>query len=382
MESRINRRNWFKSTISLTAGLTLGSSITQQLLAAPASKAELDFFAGGKKAGGKIRLNSNENPYGPSDKARQAVINVLGEANRYPFKETDDLKALIAAKEGVTPQHIHIGAGSGDILCQSAVAFGIEGGSVLSSYPVFPLLMNFAEVFNCRWDKVDLNDKLEHDYDAMAAAVKSDTKLVFICNPNNPTGTIVDPAKIKSFCEQVSKKAVVYADEAYIEFLEPSQQISMVDLVKKDMNVVVSKTFSKVYGLAGLRVGYVVAKPELISKIYKYAGDIPLSQPAIAAATASLGDDAFMKSTREKNAIARAVLTDYLDKHNTLYGKSVNNVVFFPAPRDGKTILAKMEEKGYLMRVWDYKGKEWCRVSIGTLDEMKGFVRAFDEVVA
>ncbi|MEJ0054809.1 MAG: histidinol-phosphate transaminase [Bacteroidota bacterium] len=382
MESKINRRNWFKSTISLTAGLTLGSSIAQQLIAAPASKAEREFLAGGKKMGGKVKLNSNENPYGPSDKARQAVINVLGEANRYPFKETDELKALIAAKEGVTPAHIHIGAGSGDILCQSAVAFGIDGGSVLSAYPVFPLLMNFAEVFKCRWDKVDLNEKLEHDYDAMAAAVKGDTKLAFICNPNNPTGTIVAPAKIRAFCEEVSKKTLVYVDEAYIEFLEPAQQVSMVELVKKDMNVVVSKTFSKVYGLAGLRVGYVVARPDLISKIYKYAGDIPLSQTAIAAAEASLGDDAFMKMTRDKNTAARAVLTDYLDKKNTLYGKSVNNVVFFPAPRDGKTILAKMEEKGYLIRVWDYQGKEWCRVSIGTMDEMKGFVKAFDEVVA
>ncbi len=382
MESKINRRNWFKSTISLTAGLAVGSSLSQQLMAAPVSHAEMDFFADKKKAGGKIRLNSNENPYGPSEKARQAVVQILGEANRYPFKETGDLKALIAAKEGVTPQHIHLGAGSGDILCQSAAAYGVEGGSVLSSYPVFPLLMNFAEVFKCRWDRVNANEQLEHDYDGMAAAVKSDTKLVFICNPNNPTGTVVNPAKIRSFCEEVSKKSVVFVDEAYIEFLEPSQQVSMVELVKKDMNVIVSKTFSKIYGLAGLRVGYIVAKPELIEKVYKYAGDIPLSQTAIAAAEASLGDESFMKMTREKNASARAVLTDYLDKKNLFCGKPVTNVVFFPAPRDGKTILARMEDKGYLMRVWDYKEKEWCRVSIGTIDEMKGFVKAFDEVVA
>ncbi len=382
MESTINRRDWFKSTISLTAGLTLGPSLVQQLIAAPASKAEASFFSGGKKMSSKIRLNSNENPYGPSEKAKQAVVSILSEANRYPFKETEDLKALIAAKEGVTPQHIHIGAGSGDILCQAAVAFGIEGGSVMSSYPTFPLLMNFAEVFKCRWDRVDANEKLEHDYDAMAAAVKSDTRLVFICNPNNPTGTIVSPAKIKSFCEEVSKKSVVYVDEAYIEFLEPAQQVSMVELVKKDMNVIVSKTFSKVYGLAGLRVGYIVAKPELIDRVYKYAGDIPLSQTAIAAAMASMGDETFMKMTRDKNAAARAVLTDYLDKHKVFYGKPLSNVVFFPAPRDGKTILAKMEEKGFLMRVWDYKEKEWCRVSIGTMEEMKMFVKAFDEVVA
>ncbi|NOT74740.1 MAG: aminotransferase class I/II-fold pyridoxal phosphate-dependent enzyme [Cyclobacteriaceae bacterium] len=382
MQSITNRRGWFKSTLSLTAGLTLVPSLAQELMAAPVSKAEMDFLGREKKYSGNVRLNSNENPYGPSDKARQAIIQILTEANRYPFDATTALKATIAAKEGVAPECIHLGAGSGDILCQSSVAFGIEGGSIVSSYPTFPLLMNFAQVFNCRWDKVDLNDKLEHNYDAMAAAVKSDTKLVFICNPNNPTGTYVDAAKVRSFCETVSTKVPVYVDEAYIEFLEPSQQISMVELVKKNLNVIVSKTFSKIYGLAGLRIGYIVAKPDLINRVAKYAGDIPINQTAIAAANASLGDVDFMKLTREKNAAARLVLTDYLDKHKIMYGKSLINVVFFPAPKDGKMILAKMEEKGFLMRVWDYQQKEWCRVSIGTIDEMRSFVKAFDEVTA
>lgn len=383
MKSNITRRDWFRSTLSLTAGLTMIPSLASQLMASPMSDAEAAFFKDKeKKTGGKVRLNSNENPYGPSDKARHAVVEMLSESNRYPFQVIDELKAVLAAKEGVSPEYIHVGAGSSDMLCQTGVAFGLEGGRVLSPYPTFPLLMNYAEIFKATWDKVELNDKLECDYDAMAAAITADTRLAFICNPNNPTGTFVDNAKVRAFCETISPKVPVYADEAYLEFLEPAQQVSMVELVKKDMNVIVSRTFSKIYGLAGLRVGYIVAKPDLIKRISKFASGFPMNQPAIAAAHASLGDTAFMKMTRDKNAAARAVLTDYLDGHKTFYGKSHINLVFFPAPKDGKTILTKMDEKGFLIRIWDYKQREWCRVSIGTLDEMKQFVKAFDEVVA
>ncbi len=381
MKNQLNRRDWLKSTFALTAGFTMTSSLASQLMASPMSRAEELFAPGISKTPLLAKLNFNENPYGPSEKAKQAIIQSLSQSNRYAIQELDELKSLLAKKEGVTPDYIHIGAGSGDILCQTGVAFGLEGGSVMSAFPTFSLLMNFAEIFKATWHKVNLNDRLEHDYEAMASAIRNDTRLIFICNPNNPSGTLVDPQKVKAFCEEVSKKVPVYADEAYLEFLDPAQQISMVDLVKKDMNVIVSRTFSKIHGLAGLRVGYIIAKPELINRISSYQHDIPVSTGSIAAAKACLGDEDFMKLTRTKNLEARAVLTNYLDKKKIAYGKTYTNFVFFPAPKAGNTILTKMEEKGYLMRIWDYQQREWCRVSIGTLDEMKGFVKAFDEVV-
>lgn len=378
---QLNRRDWLKSTLALTAGVTMTSSLAERLMATPMSHAEERFRKSIGLSAAKIKLNSNENPYGPSEKARQAIIQILAQANRYPDDEMNELKTLIAKKEGVTPDYVHVGAGSGDILCQAGTAFGLEGGSVMSAFPTFSLLMNFAETFKASWDKVNLNDKLEHDYDAFASAIKNDTRLIFICNPNNPSGTMVDPQKVKAFCEEVSKKVPVYSDEAYLEFLEPSEQISMVELVKKDMNVIVSRTFSKIHGLAGLRIGYIIAKPELINRIATYSHDIPVSHTAIAAAKTCLGDEAFMKMTRNKNVEARDVLTHYLDKKKITYGKTLTNFVFFSAPKEGSIILSKMEEKGYLMRIWDYKQSEWCRVSIGTLNEMKGFVEAFDEVI-
>jgi histidinol-phosphate aminotransferase len=382
MKSQLSRRDWFKSTLALTAGLTITPALVNSLMAGPASEAERLFFQMGKMNGGKVRLNSNENPYGPSEKAKKAVMQILSEGNRYAFKEMEDLKKILADKEGVDPSFIMLGAGSGELLCQTGIAYGLDGGRVLSAYPTFTLLMNYAQQMNATWDKVDLNDKLEFDYEKLLSAIKDDTRLVFSCNPNNPTGTVVNSEIVKSFCEEASKKTLVYADEAYIEFLEPSQQKSMVSILQNTPNMIVSKTFSKVYGLAGLRIGYIVAHPDVLKKVGKYGDTISPSQTALAAAKASLGDEDFMKMTREKNAVARKVLTDYLDKKNIFYGKSQTNVVLFPAPMDGKTILSKLDDKGFLIRVWDYQQKEWCRVSIGTADEMKAFVKVFDEVTA
>ena len=383
MKSNITRREWFRSAVAAGAGIPLGLSVVQELMAAPASKAEIA-YGGLFKAGGKklIRLGSNENPYGPSAKAREAINASIIEGNRYGFDGANELRQMVATKEGVSIDHILMFSGSGEALAITGMSVGVEGGAVLSAWPTFPLLMNFAEKFNARWDKVNLDPNLVHDLEAMASAVKSDTKILFVVNPNNPTGTVLDPAKLKNFCIEMSKKTIVYVDEAYLEFLEPANQISMVDLVKQGHNVLVSRTFSKIYGLAGVRIGYVIARPDLIQKLARYQSDSILNQAGIAAAKASLGDEEFMAYTRKMNAAARSVMTQYLDQKKWFYGKPIANVLLFPAPKDGKTILEQTALRGFQIRVWDYQDKEWCRVSIGTLDEMRQFVKAFEEVVA
>jgi histidinol-phosphate aminotransferase len=382
MSNSLSRRAWFKSMGGLSAGLVTTSLMVDQLMAAPMSKAEGEFFDMPKANGKKVRLNSNENPYGPSEKAKQAMIQSFTECNRYGFGELEELKKAIAKKINVDPSYILMGAGSAELLVQAGIAVGLEGGRVLSAYPTFGLLMEYAEQMKAKWDKVDLNSKLEHDYAAMLSAIKNDTRLVFSCNPNNPTGTVVNFDTVKSFSDEASKKTIVYADEAYLEFLEPSQQKSMMPYVEKNPNLIVSRTFSKAYGLAGLRIGYIVCHPDLGKKIGQFGDTISPSQTALAAATTMLSDDEFVKSCREKNNASRKVLTDYLDKKKFQYGDSKTNVVFFLAPKDGKAILSKLDEKGFLIRVWEYQQKEWCRVSIGTKEEMTGFVKAFDEVIA
>lgn len=383
MKTTLSRRNWFKSSFALGTGLAFTPALIDSLMAAPVSEAErlhnLTSFAPDQL----VRLGSNENPYGPSAKAREALKAIISEGNRYAFNPTNQLKEAIAKKEGVTIDHIMLGAGSSELLCLAGMSVGLEGGAVLSAFPVFRLLMDYATKFNARWDKVNLDENLVHDLQGLASAMKPDTKILFLINPNNPTGTVVDAAAYKSFCEEMSKKTLVYADEAYLEFLEPSQQKSMIELVKQgNQNIIVSRTFSKVYGLAGVRIGYAIAHPDVIKKMSQKQIWGSLNQAGLAAAQASLGDEEFMAYTRKKNAEAREHLFNYLDSKKWQYGKSRANVVFFPAPKDGKTILDETKAKGFEIRVWDYLDKEWCRVSIGTLDEMKAFTKMFDTVVS
>ena len=155
----------------------------------------------------------------------------------------------------------------------------------------------------------------------------------------------------------------------------------MVDLVRKGHNVVVSKTFSKIYGLAGLRLGYLIAKPELTARIARYHMGISNNQPAIAAAKACFGDKDFMESCRRKNAEARAHLTSYLDKKGIWHADSHTNFVFFEAKENASQVLSKLDERGIAIRLWDYNQRQWYRVSMGTLDEMNIFTKAFDEIV-
>jgi histidinol-phosphate aminotransferase len=376
-----SRRNWLKNALALTTAIPVVTGLSEQLMAAPMSETEKILFASKKLPPVKVRLGSNENPYGPSQRAKQAMIQSLSECNRYPFDVVRELKEILAKKEGVTPEHISVGSGSGDLLCATGIAFAMEKGTILSPYPTFTLLMACAEIYGAKWEKADLNEKLEIDYKALAAKVTADTKLVFICNPNNPTGTLVDPKVVRNFCEEVSPKATVFSDEAYLEFLPPSQQVSMIDMVKQGKNVIVSRTFSKIYGLAGCRVGYIVAQPDMIKKIVKYQTGIPANISGVAAAKASLGDEAFMDLSRKKNAEARQHLTSYLKQKGLFHGESLTNFVFFDPKSDAKQILDKMLERNIIIRVWDYQGKQWLRVSIGTLDEMKTFTKAYDEIV-
>jgi histidinol-phosphate aminotransferase len=242
--------------------------------------------------------------------------------------------------------------------------------------------MEYAEKLKARWDRVDLDEYHVHNLDALAAAVKPDTRMLFVCNPNNPTGTVVDASRLKDFCLEMSKKTTVLADEAYLEFLEPGEQRSMVELVQAGHNVIVSRTFSKVAGLAGLRIGYCIAQPDMIRKLQKFQMGPVINQAALAAARVALNDVAFAEMTRKKNSEALQYFLGYLDSKKWFHGASRANCVLFPAPKDGKTILAETEKRGFQIRVWDYQGKEWCRVSIGTLEEMKAFTKVFDEVVA
>ena len=211
----------------------------------------------------KARLVWNENPYGPSLKASKAFQEAVTEGNHYSWRSLGELVGKIAQKEGVTTDNIMMGPGSSDLLEKTALVYFRDGGNVISGDPCYMSLVQVAKASGGNWKPIKLTKDFQHDLDAMEAAIDADTKLVYITNPNNPTGTLTDTKKLYDFCDRVSDKVPIFIDEAYIELSEGGLNNSMAPLVAKGKNVFVARTFSKIYGMAGLRIGYMLGNLEV-----------------------------------------------------------------------------------------------------------------------
>ncbi|QRR00333.1 pyridoxal phosphate-dependent aminotransferase [Dyadobacter sandarakinus] len=327
------------------------------------------------------KLSSNENPYGPPKSAQDAIAESAKRGNRYAWQEMYDLVDKIAKKEGVTAENIMMGPGSSDLLEKTALVLFKDGGNVVSADPCYMSLVNVAKSVGATWKAIPCKSDWSHDLKAMEAAIDKDTKLVYICNPNNPTGAITSGKELLDFCSRVSEKVPVFVDEAYLELAEGADTQSMVSLVAQGKNVMVARTFSKIMGMAGIRVGYMAALPATLEKIQKITrGGMGIAYTSIFAASASMDDHAFQDMTRKQNTEARQYLCSNLDKMGYQYIPSYTNFVIFPINMPGKELLGKMSAKGIGVKAYDILNKPWCRVSIGTMDEMKQFVGALQEL--
>jgi len=384
MATSMNRRNWLRTSSMLTGGLAFLPAIWNKLEAAPVTPAgnmlsEAEFLADVPPAI-KTRLSANENPFGPSDSAKKAISEALSSSYKYGFMENRTLAEKITAKYGVNKEMILLGAGSTPLLRASAIHFSKEGGNIVTGDPSYEDLPSHATTFNTKWVKVPLTADYKLDLDAMEKAVDANTKLVCICNPNNPTGTSLDPAKLKAFCERVSKKAPVFVDEAYIDYLPDPQAATVVDLVKAGHNVIVARTFSKLYGFAGLRIGYAITTPELLKQLELYNCDGALSALSVKAAIAAFDDKEYLKTALEKTIASKEYLYTVLKAEGYEYIPSSANFVMFPIKMDGRRFNEEMFKRSVSIRNWKFNNKDWCRVSIGTMDEMKAFAEAFKEI--
>jgi histidinol-phosphate aminotransferase len=329
------------------------------------------------------KLNANENPHGPSPKAVKALQEGAVKGNRYAWQELFGLTNKIAAKEGVDAKNIMMGPGSSDLLEKTGVVLFLEGGNIVSADPAYMSMIRVAEATGASWKGVPLKKDWSHDLDAMEKAIDTNTKLVYICNPNNPTGSLTDAKKLKDFCRRVSDRVPVFVDEAYLEFLEEDERNSMVSLVAEGKNVIVARTFSKVHGMAGLRVGYVVAQEETLNQIQSITrAGMGISYPSIMAASASLDDVEFQTKSRNLNNEARTYVCNELEKMGFDYIPSYTSFVLFPIEMEGKSFLEKMRLQQVGVRAFDIMDRNWCRVSIGTMDEMKLFVSALGTVLS
>ncbi|TDQ18641.1 histidinol-phosphate aminotransferase [Algoriphagus boseongensis] len=370
----ISRREWLKSA-SLGSGIALlgATGITSSL-----SAEEIRKF-NPRPLAGPIRLGSNENPYGPSEKMRKAMTAAFDDGCRYPWSYNASLVKMIAEKEGVPEDHIVLVAGSTEGLKVAGITFG-KGGEIITCAPTFLSMMEYAELWGTEINWVPLTKDLDFDLDEIEKRVSHETRLVFLCNPNNPTGKLLPANRVMDFCETVSKRAVVFSDEAYYDYITEPNYPSMVELVKKGHDVVVSRTLSKVYGLAGIRMGYLIAKPELAKKLSERVV-ANTNIMAIEAGKAALQDKEFYQFSLKKTEEAKALLTQTLDELKLPYLDSHANFIFFNSGRDIKELNKTMADKGFIIGRPFPPLNDWCRISTGTIEEINLYNQAIKEVL-
>jgi len=326
---------------------------------------------------GLIRLDSNENPYGPSPAARRAILASVENAPRYADQAIVDLTKALAARDGFDPAQVVVSSGSGELLNVVGLlaAEGEPGGDLIASHPTFEDLPRFAAKMGVvtRWVPPDVDHR--HDLGAMLAAIGPKTRLVYVCNPNNPTGTALLHAELASFIRAVPHHVLVLVDEAYMDLADADGVASVVPMVRECPNLVVLRTFSKIHGLAGLRIGYSVAGAELSARIANKLVAFPNST-GMQAALASLGDHEFIVATRTALLSDRRRVEAALDALGRPHAKSQGNFVFFDTGMPHKAFFERMlSQQIKIGRHFDHYDT-WARITIGTRPEVDRLLAA------
>jgi len=324
-----------------------------------------------------VKINANENPLGPCTEARAAIQAILPNGGRYMYEETFSMQETMAEMESLKPSYVHPYAGSSAPLHQAVLAFTSPTKPFVTADPGYEAGERAAKFVGSKVVRVPLTKTYAHDVKAMAAA-DPNAGVIYVCNPNNPTGTLTPREDIEWLLENKPAGSILLLDEAYIH-IAGAKMCS--DLVAKDKDIVILRTFSKIYGMAGLRAGAAMGRPDLLQKIQGYsAGALPIT--GMVAATASLKSKGLVPERRKIIAGVRENVFEFLDKHNFQYVPSVSNKFMVNVKRPGGEIIdALRKEKIYIGRVWP-SWPTYVRVSVGTQDEMNKFKTAFLKVMA
>jgi histidinol-phosphate aminotransferase len=332
-----------------------------------------------------VKIDANENPLGPCPEAADAIHNIIKSGGRYMYDLTDQVSSLLAEQEGVKAgkgygdSYVEVFAGSSAPLHQAVLGFCSKDRPFVAGDPGYEAGGRAAKFIGAKEVYVPLRKgTYDHDVKAMLAA-EPNGGLYYICNPNNPTGTLTSRADIEWLVANKPKGAIVLVDEAYIH-ISPNA-VKCTDLVAQDKDVLVLRTFSKLYGMAGLRAGAAIARPDILEKIRPFsAGQMPIT--AMVGATASLKVKTLVETRRKIMGDVRNDTFDYLTKKNVEFIPSESNCFMLNAKRPGKEFWAAMaEQKVYIGRTWK-AWPEWVRVTVGTKEEMGKFKQAFDKVYA
>ncbi|MCK4911985.1 MAG: histidinol-phosphate transaminase [Thermodesulfovibrionales bacterium] len=325
-----------------------------------------------------VKLASNENPIGPSPMAVDALNKSLMQSlNRYPDGGCFYLRQALAAKLGVSEDVLIFGNGSNELLDIAVRTFMAPGDDAVMAWPSFVVYPMAVQAVGCTGRKVDLKD-FRHDLDAMADAITDGTRIIFIANPNNPTGTMNTKAEFESFMERVPRDILVVVDEAYFEYVTDSDYPDSLAYLKAGRNILILRTFSKAYGLAGLRIGYGLASADVVTEMNKIREPFNTSTPSQAAALAALDDSEHLERSLTGNEDGKRYLYSELDRLGVKYVPTHANFIFMMPGVDAPGLYDSLLGKGVIIRPM---GESAVRVTIGTSEENKAFVSALESVI-
>ena len=372
-----SRREWFKSSIGLG-----GLMITPSILTAEEIKKYNP-----RPLSDIVKLSSNENPYGPSERVRNAIIDSFEDACRYPYEYILKLQNILAKKHNVSPESIVITGGSNEALRVTGLAVADQGGEIVAGQPTYLALMSYAEAWVGKINWVPVDSNKGYDLGEIEKNINGKTKMVFIANPNNPTGTLLEKSSLSKFCESASEKTLVFCDEAYYDYINEPDYPSMDYLVRQGKDIIISRTFSKVFGMAGLRIGYMVLKPELADKLFgeysPYGRNKIMAQTnvlAVAAAIEALNDKDFYAFSLRKANEEKDKIYKLLDHLELKYVESSTNFVFFESKKHIDDLSKEMLSKGVRVGRPFPPFYDWCRISTGTSQEVDRFVSAMLDI--
>jgi histidinol-phosphate aminotransferase len=369
--SGFSRRSFLQG--SSVAATAMGLRVVTEPMLARAAQHKAKLSQPGADA---VMIDSNENPLGPCAKAREAVVGIAPQGGRYLDHLTEELQKTFCDQQGIKPEYLNIYAGSTEPLHYSVLAFTSPTRSYVTADPGFEAGMFMSTKSGARVVKVPLTKSYAHDVKAMLAA-GPDAGLFYVCNPNNPTGTLTSLSDIEYLVENKPKGSIVLVDEAYIHF---SDAQSAMDMVKADKDVIILRTFSKIYGMAGLRCGFAVAKPALLEKLDYFGGNF-MPVTGVIAATASLNDDQLIAERKRVNAEVRQATFEWLDRSGYSYIPSQSNCFMVDVKRPAKDVIVAMAKQNvYIGRVWPLM-PTYTRITVGTRPEMERFQAAFKQVM-
>jgi histidinol-phosphate aminotransferase len=333
------------------------------------------------ESGNIVRLSANENPYGPCPKALQAITESFGLACRYPDEHNNLLIDKLATLNNVDRNQILLGDGSGEILKLCAETFtGPQNGKLVAADPTFEAILNNASANGAEVVKVPLTSSFAHDLPKMLAAAKAG--LIYVCNPNNPTASITPKDEVRDFIAKTPPETMILVDEAYFHFADSPEYESVIPLVKEHPNLIVSRTFSKIYGMAGLRCGYCVAQKETVERMRRNQMWDSVNCMALAAATASLDDPDHVPNGQRLNKEAKQFTRSELEKMGYKSIPSQANFIMFDCKRPVVPIIKAMKERNvHVGRLFPALPNH-MRLTIGKKSEMETFLVTFREVVA